>query len=167
MKNLGRLIFRSVAIASNLGGYLAMAAIMGMVLLITANVFMRYVFNSPIRWSPEIVGYLMAGVVFLVLADTFRSGRHIRIEIFVKMLPEKAQHAVEVLVLALSSTFVCFFVRMAWKTVMRSHRYGSRDSWGILEVPLYIPQLVMLIGLILLALLLVSTLINKIYVLSK
>lgn len=46
-----------------------------MMLLIAADVFFRFAFNSPIRGVPLIISMSIIAVVFLQLADTVRTGR--------------------------------------------------------------------------------------------
>jgi len=57
-----------------------------MILLITLNVVMRYVFNAPISWGEEMDGLLLFLVLFLSMTFTWDQKRHIRMEIvYVKL----------------------------------------------------------------------------------
>lgn len=46
-----------------------------LMLIINADVFSRYVFNSPIDGVPELVALSIVGIVFLQLGDAVRAGR--------------------------------------------------------------------------------------------
>ena len=58
-----------------------------MCLLVTGAVVVRAVFDLPVVWVPEIVGYLMVALVFLALGETMLAGRHIKIDLVVGRLP--------------------------------------------------------------------------------
>jgi TRAP-type C4-dicarboxylate transport system permease small subunit len=52
-----------------------------MVLIITANVVMRYFFNAPIPWGEEINGLLLFMTLFLSMTYTWDQKKHIRMEL--------------------------------------------------------------------------------------
>jgi TRAP-type C4-dicarboxylate transport system permease small subunit len=57
-----------------------------MILIITLNVIMRYVFNAPLSWGEEMDGLLLFLVLFLSMTFTWDQKRHIRMEIvYVKL----------------------------------------------------------------------------------
>jgi TRAP-type C4-dicarboxylate transport system permease small subunit len=69
--------------------YLALAA--GVLLLIltvftVVDVFLRYVFNAPLRSVYEVTEFLMAAIVFLAVAYTGWVGAHISVDVFAKWL---------------------------------------------------------------------------------
>jgi TRAP-type C4-dicarboxylate transport system permease small subunit len=71
--------------------YLALAA--GALLLIltvftVVDVFLRYVFNAPLRSVYEVTEFLMAAIVFLAVAYTGWVGAHISVDVFAKWLDQ-------------------------------------------------------------------------------
>jgi TRAP-type C4-dicarboxylate transport system permease small subunit len=71
--------------------YLALAA--GVLLLIltvftVVDVFLRYVFNAPLRSVYEVTEFLMAAIVFLAVAYTGWVGAHISVDVFAKWLDQ-------------------------------------------------------------------------------
>lgn len=52
-----------------------------MVLIITANVVMRYFFNTPLSWGEEINGLLLFLLLFLSMTYTWDQKKHIRMEL--------------------------------------------------------------------------------------
>lgn len=69
----------SVSMALNL---IATAWIVVLLLMINLDVFSLNVIGRPIVGVKEAVGVSIAGIVFLQLAETLRSGRHIRSDMF-------------------------------------------------------------------------------------
>jgi TRAP-type mannitol/chloroaromatic compound transport system permease small subunit len=49
-----------------------------MMLLINADVFMRYLFNSPVRGVPLVISLSIVAIVFLQMPDALRNGRFTR-----------------------------------------------------------------------------------------
>src|SRR5579859_4287084 len=62
-----------------------------------ANIIARYFFHSAISWAEEVMLFLMIGCVFLGGAAVTWSGLHIRMDIVVRLLPERVRLAVELL----------------------------------------------------------------------
>ena len=90
------------------------------VLLNFANVIGRYFFNASIPWAEEAMLFLMVGCVFLGNGLVAWSGRYIRMDIVVNMLPAKARALLalfsDLVFLATTITIVVF----AWP-IGRAH----------------------------------------------
>ena len=55
-------------------------------IVIVIDVVMRYLFSSPLSWSYDLVSlYLVTLVFFMALADTFRRGAHIKVDLFERL----------------------------------------------------------------------------------
>ncbi len=74
------------------------------VALMLVAIFFRYVLNSSLFWSDEIVRYLFVWLTFLGAAIAVRDKAHIRVEYFVEKLPlglkNKAQYLDDILFIA-------------------------------------------------------------------
>lgn len=80
---------------------LAMAAIM---LVVMADVVLRYVFHAPLVWSFDLIGlYLIGMVFFFALPDTMQQHGHIALDVFVPLFPHRLRHAVQSLGFAISA----------------------------------------------------------------
>ena len=151
----GGTVSRLIVGLANLSMAIAAAGVMAMCLLVTGAVVVRAVFNWPVVWVPEIVGYLMVALVFLALGETMLAGRHIKIDLVVGRLPRRLREVIELLTLTLSAGVAGFFAWHGVNTMLRSLDYGRRDAFGALNLPLWIPQLAMPIGLSVLTLVVV------------
>jgi TRAP-type C4-dicarboxylate transport system permease small subunit len=90
----GRALFR---IERLLVGGAAMAMIVIMVLVV-ADVLLRYVFNSPLRWSYAVISrFLMIYVFFLALSDTLRRNEHVIVGFLVGGMGIRSRSVVELL----------------------------------------------------------------------
>ena len=151
----GGTVGRLIVGLANLSMAIAAAGVMAMCLLVTGAVVVRAVFNWPVVWVPEIVGYLMVALVFLALGETMLAGRHIKIDLVVGRLPRRVREIVELLTLTLSVGVAGFFTWHGVNTMLRSLDYGRRDAFGALNLPLWIPQVALPVGLTVLTLVVV------------
>jgi TRAP-type C4-dicarboxylate transport system permease small subunit len=121
-----------------------------------ANVVGRYFFSASIHWAEEIMLFLMVSCVFLGNGVVAWSGRQIRMDVIVGMMPPKLRAAVnlfsELLLIVIALMIVVFstpVIRDLWAFDQRSQ---SAD------VPLVIPQAMVPIGFALMIVLVVARL---------
>lgn len=72
-------------------GAVVSACMAVMVMVISAQVFMRYVLNSSFDWADEIARLTFVSAVFLAIPLGIREGAHVGITIIVQYLPPKMQ----------------------------------------------------------------------------
>ena len=63
-----------------------------------ANVIARYIFNAPIPWAEELARYSFIWLVFVGAAVCTKRGRHVAVDVVVKLLPSLGQTLCDVLV---------------------------------------------------------------------
>lgn len=117
----------------------------GMALLILAEVVLRGVFNSTTQHSDELVGYLLVGLSFLSLALCQSRGAFHRVEMVQMRLGPRGQ-AVSALIFDLVSFL--YIALTGWYFllfVMSSYRRDAMASTA-LGTPLWIPESAMVVG---------------------
>ena len=67
-------------------------------ILVNANIFSRYLFNSPILWAEEVATSLFIWTVFVGSAYAYRTHAHLGVDILVKALPENAKKGVNIVI---------------------------------------------------------------------
>lgn len=94
----------------------------------------------------ELAGFLLLGATFTGLAYTLTVGGHIRVDLLHRTLPASARRALDILVtliaLAITGYGTWFSVLLAFD----SYDFGD-VSIGMVPVPLWMPQAVMVLGL--------------------
>ena len=106
-----------------------------MMLLVFIDVFLRYIFNSPVVGSVEIVEVMMVLVVALGIAYTGINKGHISVDLLVSRFPQRVQTVIDILN-SLVATII--FSIMSWKTGLQALVAGSRNvTTTVLEVPIY------------------------------
>lgn len=85
---------------------IAAASLFAIMALVVADVFMRYVMNSPLSFTYDLIGlYLLAGVFFLTLSDTLRVHAHVGVDVLLSRAPPAGRRLSEI-VTALTGLFV-------------------------------------------------------------
>ena len=105
----------------------------------------------------EMAAYLLVGATFLSMAYTFTHHAHIRVTLVISRLPPSARVWVETLCLLVA---LALSLLLTWELVglvRESLEYGDVSS-GLLAIPLWIPQSVLVVGIALMCLALIETL---------
>ncbi|TDP74974.1 TRAP transporter small permease [Roseateles toxinivorans] len=127
-------------------GALCMIALLLMVLL---SVVQRQLsFHVP--GTDAYAGYLMAGAGFLALAHTLKRGEHIRVTLILGLLHGRTQRALELFSLTVASVLA---IAMAWFSARLVYQSWTFHDISTLSdgTPLWLPQLSMAIGTLVLA----------------
>ena len=82
-------------ILTNLDAIITAVTLSICVVLVNANVIMRYFFNSPIRWAEEVVTSLFVWTVFIGSAYAYRKHSHLGVDILVNLMPPKMKAVVK------------------------------------------------------------------------
>lgn len=111
-------------------------------LLTVANVFLRDVFNKPIRGTPELSEFMMVLVIFLALAWCAITRKHVRVELIVTRFSPRIQMILNSITLLLT---LGIFVIITWQSVLES--MAVYDATSLLRIPHTPFYWVMTIGL--------------------
>lgn len=85
---------------------IAVLFLFSIMVLVVADVFMRYAVNRPFSFTYDLIGlYLLAGVFFLTLSDTLREHAHVGVDILQSRFSPAGRRLSEI-VTALAGLFV-------------------------------------------------------------
>jgi TRAP-type C4-dicarboxylate transport system permease small subunit len=128
--------------------WLAALLMIGVLAMVLIGILGRQ-FDFYVPGTDAYAGYLMAGSGFLALAHTFRRNEHIRVTLLLQALTGGARRGLEIwcLVIAvlLGAVLAWYSVRLAWQSHLFHDISTSNDA-----TPLWIPQLSMAVGTIIL-----------------
>lgn len=115
---------------------MAVAGLMlfAIMLVVVADVVLRYFFNSPLSWSYELISlYLMVGLFFFALSDTLANNAHVSVDILHLYMPQRLRHATEVVGYLLATpVFVAIFhvsVITTWESFQGGDVLGGHIPW--------------------------------------
>lgn len=131
---------------SVIGLWLAVIAAIASLVMVVVGVVGRYVLHVGVVFVDEYAGYALVVMAFMGLAHTLTAGKHIRIDVVVTLLPEKARAWLDVCT-AIVAFGTCILVGVqGWQRAMTSYTVGT-VSVSPIETPLFIPQLFIPLGL--------------------
>jgi len=107
----------------------------------------------------EIGGFLFVAATFLALPATLRSAGHVRVTILANNLPETLARGLTVIVLAAALALALFAVWHSGAQMADSWAFNS-VSFGMVQIPLWLPQGAMTLGLAIFALALIDELLT-------
>ena len=132
----------------NAAGVLAALFLVGTLGMVLTGIAGRLLhFHGP--GTDSYAGYCMAAAGFLALAHTMKRGEHIRVTLLLEHVGAKAQRALELWALSvatlLAALFAFYSARLAWQSWQFNDISTGNDA-----TPLWIPQLAMAAGTIVL-----------------
>ncbi|MBK9364277.1 MAG: TRAP transporter small permease [Rubrivivax sp.] len=125
---------------------LFMIGLLAMVLLSIVSRLLH--FHVP--GTDAYAGYLMAATGFLALAHTLKKGEHIRVTLLLSALKGRPRRALEIWALAAASLLALLSAFYACRLSWQSYTFND-ISTGNDATPLWIPQLAMAAGSVILA----------------
>ncbi len=129
-------------------GALAAVFMVGCLVMVLTSALGR-MFDFHLRGTDAYAGYCMAGAGFLALAQTLKRGEHIRVTLFAERLGVANQHTLDIIAHLIGAFFAGMFAFFSVRLVTQS--YSLNDiSQGNDATPLWIPQIAMAVGTVML-----------------
>lgn len=155
-----------------LGGYLSALQLVLIMLMVVLQVLGRLLdklllmaglnaLGLQVPGLAELAGFLLLGATFTGLAYTFTVGGHIRVDLVHRALPGGARRGLDMLVTAVALAITGYAAWYSGWLAYDSFDFGD-VSIGMVPVPLWIPQAVMVAGLVWLAIALADALVGLI-----
>ncbi|MGU9957735.1 MAG: TRAP transporter small permease [Arenicellales bacterium WSBS_2016_MAG_OTU3] len=142
------------------GGILAALCLIGILFIIVLQMGARW-FAGVFPGSTDYAGYFMAAASFFAFAHALDKGAHIRVSILLNNLGRWRRWG-EIWCFAIGSMLSCYFAWYAVKATYWSHKLND-ISQGQDATPIWIPQLAMSAGTILLAICFIDHLVRLIF----
>ena len=123
------IVARVLAIADGGARLAVIAATASMVVVVSAQVVMRYVFNGSFDWADELSRLAFVWAIFLAIPLGIRDGTHVGIELVVTRLPDGARRllAQGTDLLAAALMIVVLWCAIVVAAATWSERLGSID----------------------------------------
>jgi TRAP-type C4-dicarboxylate transport system permease small subunit len=133
----------------------AVTMFVGILLLVAvainfSNVFGRYVFDTPIFWAEEAMGFIQIAVVVIGAALVSRDNAHLKMDAVEHFMPAALKRWVDVATAVLTVAVALIIVWMASDVVMQMMQNDQRSM--AMDMPLAIPYSIFPLGFALIAL---------------
>ncbi len=106
-------------------------------------------FGFYVRGTDSYAGYFMAATGFLALAHTLKKGEHIRVTLLINSFKGRYKKTLEIWALAAATALAALFAYYSVKLSVNSYQFND-ISTGNDATPLWIPQIVMGLGAVIL-----------------
>ena len=127
--------------------WLAVVALVALMMVTVVDVFMRYLFNRPIRGSFDAVEGLLLIFVFNSMAATFFSRRNIVIDIIDSFIPRRSSAALIRIADVMSVLVLALLMWAMLVPATQSYAYGElKQDLGLPIFILWIAALASLVG---------------------
>lgn len=133
-------------------------ALLAGAIVLTESVIVRYGLKRSTDWQDETAVYLLVAATFLSVAHVQAARGHVAIEALTDWLPPAIDRWRRRLVDALSLAFVAFFAWKSWTLAHEAWIDGTVTA-STFGPPLWIPYLVMALGMSLLVLVIATQLV--------
>ena len=132
-------------------GLVAGTALLGVMLLVVANVALRYFFNAPIDGTLEMTEGALPIIVFLSLAMTQFEGGHIKVVLLTRRFPEGVRRILVVIAMLAGVALFAWAAYAGWLWTLKSIAIDEIER-GSIRYPLWPIRGVVALGMALLAL---------------
>jgi len=139
--------------------YLAALFLVGTLVMVLTAIAGRWL-NFHVPGTDAYAGYCMAASGFLALAHTLKRGEHIRVTLLVERLTGRARRGLELWALGAASLLAALFAGYAIRLAYQSWDFNDISTAND-ATPLWIPQLAMAVGTLVLAIALVDELVAE------
>ena len=142
---------------SRLSKWCAILLLFSLALTVSYDVLLRASTGKSTGITDEISAYMLVAMVFLGLAHTELTGRHISIDSITRRFPYEAQRSLKFVILFIS---ICFLSWLAYTTIspMANHLMTRSSSLGVIRTPMWIPYSFIPLGLFIWVIQLISKL---------
>lgn len=138
----------------NAAGVLAALFLIGTLAMVLIGIAGRLLYFH-VPGTDSYAGYCMAAVGFLALAHTLKRGEHIRVTLLIEHLGATAQRGLELWSLGVATLLAALFAFYSARLAVQSWQFND-ISTGNDAMPLWIPQLTMAFGTLILFIALVD-----------
>jgi C4-dicarboxylate transporter DctQ subunit len=126
-------------------------------LIVNLGIFSRYIFLSPFAWTEELALFLLAWMVFLAGSKLIKNWENIRVTYFLEKLPIKIAGFIELITKILVFGFIAYAMVLALDVIPK---VGPTEKAPALGIPMTIPQMGLVVGLVLMSIQMVGVLID-------
>ena len=138
-----------IALSDRLSKFLmvvAAAGAFGLAFLVMANIVGRYVFDTPVEGTAEIVAASIVIIVFLQAGYAIRSRSMLKADFLVTHLPDKVQRALLAVGYLLGAAFFLMIITGGWEESILSYVEGEYEGEGARQVASWPARWTVLIG---------------------
>ena len=154
-------------LTEKIGSLVSWVAVL-MVVIISLDVIIRYLFRFTFIWIAELEIYLFGFLFLLGSGYTLKHNKHVRVDVFYDKLSEKRKALINLIGGLLYLVPWCYIIiTSSWKYAYSSFLIGESSAQPGGLPALYILKFTITLGFLLLLLQGISTMLNSIHIIFK
>ena len=165
MVEIAKTLDKSIHLINSALRYVCMSLLFFMMALGTCDVMGRYLFNKPILGTYEIFEILLPAIVLLGLGYTQGSNAHVRVELFISHLSSRKQTVLNLITNGCALFISVLILWRGWLLTTAYWRMGR--TIPTIDVPMFLPQLLVPLGALLLIFVLIVQMLQYIVQLTE
>jgi TRAP-type C4-dicarboxylate transport system permease small subunit len=123
-----------------------------LMLVVVADVTLRYLFNAPLQWSYEVISsYLMPGLFFMAVSHTLKANAHVAVDILHNYVGRTTRYAFEAVCAAVALPVFAICTWVSAQHTWHDFQTAATSTSG-LAVPTWTISMMLPIGFGLLSL---------------
>jgi TRAP-type mannitol/chloroaromatic compound transport system permease small subunit len=99
-----------------------------LVLVMAANVLLRYLFSTGSVWAQELEWHLMAPICLFGMSYALRHGEHVRVDVVYGGFSERTKQIVNFITAILAIIVSIIIIRLSWNYVGQSWAIGESSA---------------------------------------
>jgi TRAP-type C4-dicarboxylate transport system permease small subunit len=160
MLKVSKALAKGISLMNSAVRYVCASLLFVMMALGTVDVLGRYLFNKPILGTLEIFEILLPAIVLLGLGYTQENRAHVRMSILVSHLSFRTQTVLNLLTNGCALLISALILWRGWVLTIRYWRIGR--TIPTIEVPMFLPQLLVPLAALILSLVLIVQMLQSI-----
>jgi len=143
---------QAIIMAVKVLGQAGMFSILALMIIMTVDVILRYVFNNPLLWSYDAVEYLLVCFTYFAIAYAELREDHVYIDMIFIRFRKKTQTILNLINRFIMLALSILIASQAWLRTIDSFQVGRRSSGpvGIPQAPIEAAMFIGCLGLCLL-----------------
>lgn len=165
MLKISETLAKGVSLMNSALKYVCVGLLLFMMGLGTADVIGRYLFNNPILGTLEVFEILLPAIVLLGLGYTQENRGHVTMELLVTQLSSRTKTILEI---ATNGCALIISVLILWRGwILTAVYWDMGRRIPTIDVPMFLPQLFVPLGALVLSLVLMVQILQNIIQLKK
>lgn len=132
---------RALVALCRLAETLAALCLFAVTTLIMIQVFARELFNDGAVWADELARWFGLGLIFLAVPLLLVNNGHVRVDMFLNLLPRLPRRAADIAIEILTLVFCALYLVSGWYFMQRAGRF-STPALSIPNLLYYMPAAV-------------------------
>lgn len=139
-----RKVIKVIDTVIDFSGILASICIFFTCFIVTWGVIARY-FQVKVYWVEPVTIYMFIAISFLTISYTMKVNEHVRVDILTSRLPEKVRKILETILMTICLLLFLFITKISFTMFKSSWDLKTKDL-SIIQIPIWIPQSIVVIG---------------------